>query len=151
MAVQDRKTRYRGRPPTGMVGAPELQWNERPGCESTGLAPRASPRAILAHGMRAVGNLATTPGPRRHCRAHDPVDMDHVEHMPEAGCRSAGGSGKAVARCRRRAPDCAIGDPTNIIGDDAGEPPNDLAFSCEALLRPPPIQVHKIPGGGRSV
>jgi hypothetical protein len=28
--------------------------------------------------------------------------------------------------------------------------PNDLRFCCEALLRPPPIQVKKIPGGGRS-
>ena len=28
---------------------------------------------------------------------------------------------------------------------------NDLAFSCEALLRPPPIQVFRVSGGGRSV
>jgi hypothetical protein len=32
-----------------------------------------------------------------------------------------------------------------------GRRPNDMAFSCEALLRPPTTQVNKISGGGRSV
>lgn len=130
MATHDPKTPDRGGPPIGMVGAPELEWNRRPLCESSALAPAGLTECRLDDGREVLGNPAMNPGPRRRYRAYDPGDMSHVEQMAEAGCRSGGGRGKVVARCRRRAPECAVLDPTNIIGDDAGEPPNESRFCC---------------------